>query len=163
MKGHMNSHVQAERHRMFQHATEHVKDLLRNMCRGVEEHMNKQSEEVLTAMRRDYLSLLNGAARHRQMHTEAEKQRGQEIMRLIQNADEEFRQIAVEAGLISGDAVEQTEGDVVDSDQTAQTDPVEAADTAPLQSPLHDGMTDDNVEPLQRTSSSLTPLSTEKD
>ncbi|TAQ85772.1 hypothetical protein B7494_g5916 [Chlorociboria aeruginascens] len=61
MRQHMLAHIDNNRSVMFAEACQRVKDRLSIMCRAVEEIMSNKTDEVFMLMRRDYLTVINGA------------------------------------------------------------------------------------------------------
>ena len=93
MKGHMNSHVESERSRMFHEATAHVKDLLMHMCRQVEDSMASRADEIFLMMQRDYMSIIGGANTHGATVPKTERTIKREVGLQIDEADEVFRKV----------------------------------------------------------------------
>ncbi len=90
MKNHMTSHVDEHRQTMFKESTEVVKDLLKQMCRKVEEEMSNKADEVFVLMRRDYMTVISGAHMPQgQVMPKAERIARAEIAKIIKDREKE--------------------------------------------------------------------------
>ncbi|KAL3424847.1 tat pathway signal sequence, partial [Phlyctema vagabunda] len=119
MKEHMNTHVEQMRHTMFTDSCNEVKTQLTQMCRQVEEAMANKTDEVFMLMRRDYLTVINGAQIpkgelmpkwERRMRSEIadaihKREEGEEE-REVAEADEEVAAPADQAAASVGETVE---------------------------------------------------------
>lgn len=79
---------------MFATATEHVKNLLTQMCRAVEEHMSNSADRIFVRMRADYMQVMGGV----QMpagYTMPTRERTlkSDVAKLIGEAEDVFRKV----------------------------------------------------------------------
>lgn len=94
MKRHMTSHVEQNRQTMFVTATEHVKNLLTQMCRAVEGHMSNSADQIFVRMRADYMQVMGGV----QMpagYTMPTKERTlkSDVAKVIEETEDVFRKV----------------------------------------------------------------------
>lgn len=93
MKGHMNSHVDRERHHMFKSATETVETHLTQMCKGLEEKMANRSDEIFALMRADYMQVLGGVQVSQGVMSKEEKGLRVEVKAILNDIDSQFKRI----------------------------------------------------------------------
>jgi hypothetical protein len=95
MKSHMSTHVCNSRTRMFQLAAESVKSHLRELCRELENLMDKKKAAVFYDMRKNYWETLVGTKRdHDHVSLPMERTMKAEVLELLLKVDAQFDGLA---------------------------------------------------------------------
>ena len=90
----MNSHVDEERHTMFEQSAKSVEEQLRSMVREVQKTLSDKTDEIFIKTRRDYLSVLGGDDIPEGELLPKEQRLGrQEVMKIIDKVDEIFQRV----------------------------------------------------------------------
>lgn len=120
MKGYMNTHVEAERHSMFERSTGEVKERLTTMVRSVEETMLNEADEVFMQIRRDYLAVLGGTEAAQGEHMPKwQRTMRQEVLDVISGSEKVFKKIV---------GIEDEENDKEDREEEIPDDDVKKQD-----------------------------------
>ena len=117
MKAALNSHVEQQRHVMFQRSADEVRNLLQRMVKDVQKTMDEKADEVFVAVRRDYRSVLGGNDLPQgELLPKAQRLMRKEIMSKIDRVENTFKRVA-------GLKVEDDEEDEGNSDAAEDVDP----------------------------------------
>lgn len=93
MKFAMTSHVEQERHAMFQNSANEVRERLKQMIKDQKAIMSDRADQVFIAVRRDYSSALSEGGACRDLLPKTQRLVRKEVMSIIEQVESTFKKI----------------------------------------------------------------------
>ena len=156
MKAAMNSHVDHERHEMFQRSADEVRDRLHVMVKEVQETMSNRADEVFVAICRDYRSVLISRAAQGEVLPKSQRLMRKSVLSKLDRVEDVFRQVAqgrtdfdTEDGIEEGATTADVKTEQIDASlDRLLSSPDDTRDTSlkPEQDRIHEAKMEDNLD-----------------
>ena len=151
MKAAMHSHVDAERHVMFQRSVDEVRDRLNGMVKEVKLDLADRVDEIFLQMSRDYRSVLGGGnpTREEQLLPKAQRLVRKELLQMIEECESRFRFVAGVNVDTEKDAEEMKEGNGIDDNKAVETATGQLVEDAEMTSTKANKIKEEQVSELE--------------